>query len=171
MSQFFQNESERSLTGKHVLLMLVGFFLVIIVVNIVFIFYAIDSFRGEDVKKSYRQGLNYNATLQMREAQAASGWTADVNVQDITRTTAEATAGQQQVIVKVSDAEGQIVKGLVMEGRLRHPVDTAKDIPLTFMPGNLNRANMPKLNGRWTLEAEAAHDGEVFRLRRDLFFK
>lgn len=171
MSELFQTPSERSLTGKHVLLMLVGFFFVIIVVNIIFIFHAVDSFRGEDVKKSYRQGLNYNATLQMREAQAALGWSADINVQDILRTTADTTAGQKQIIVKVSDADGQVVKGLVMEGRLRHPVDTAKDIPLTFMPGNLNRANVPDLNGRWTLEAEADHDGEVFRLQRDLFLK
>ena len=54
------------LKGWHVLLILMAFFGVMFSVNGVFLYHAITSFPGEDVKKSYVQGLNYNDTLAVR---------------------------------------------------------------------------------------------------------
>ena len=71
-----QPKKQRELTGKHVLLMLVAFFGVIIVTNVIFINAAVTSFRGEDVKGSYRQGLEYNETLETRKSEGQLGWSA-----------------------------------------------------------------------------------------------
>ena len=45
------------LTGWHVLWIMLGFFGLMFTVNGIFLYHAITSFPGEDVKKSYLQGL------------------------------------------------------------------------------------------------------------------
>jgi len=71
----------RKLTGGHVLMIMLAFFGIIFAENGVFLFRAITSFPGEDTKKSYLQGLNYNQTLAERTAQAELGWTAAAGVE------------------------------------------------------------------------------------------
>ena len=50
------------LKGHHVLFWLMGFFGLMFVVNGVFLWAALSSFPGEDVRHSYLQGLQYNQT-------------------------------------------------------------------------------------------------------------
>ena len=72
--------SKSQITGKHVLLGLMAFFGVVFAVNGVFLTYAIKSFPGEAVEKSYLQGVNYNDTLQRRQTQTDLGWTAQLGM-------------------------------------------------------------------------------------------
>jgi len=67
-------------------------------VNALFITKAVSSFTGEDVKKSYLQGLDYNTTIQTRSAQATLGWNVAANV-------VEASDQEQRFIVRISDAD------------------------------------------------------------------
>ena len=55
------------LKGWHVLLMLVGFFGFMFVVNGIFLWAAITSFPGEDEQKSYMQGLHYNEIAEIMQ--------------------------------------------------------------------------------------------------------
>ncbi len=64
------------ITGWHVLAGMILFFSTIIAVNAVFISLAVQSFPGEDQRRSYVQGLEYNDVIAQRRAQAALGWTA-----------------------------------------------------------------------------------------------
>lgn len=153
-----QDTSGFRIKGWHVLAAMVAFFTVIISVNVVFITLALDSFPGEDTRRSYVQGLAYNEVLEERQAQAALGWRASANL----------TA--QRVLVEVRDAEGAPVEALRLAGSLRHPADMDLDRPLTFTevrPGvyAAGVADLPE--GRWELNAEAEGD-TPFAVEADL---
>lgn len=107
--------SGKELKGWHVLLIMLGFFGVMFAVNGVFLYHAITSFPGEDVKKSYVQGLNYNDTLASRAAQAELGWTAEAGLQD------------DQLIFRLRDAEGAPLSNYSVIGELRRTTTRGAD--------------------------------------------
>ena len=129
----------KELKGWHVLLIMLGFFGVMFAVNGVFLFHAITSFPGEDIKKSYVQGLTYNATLAERAAQADLGWRAEAGVQD------------NQLIVRLRDSEGQPLSNQLVIGELRRLATHQDDQVLTFQP---------KLNGEYAIEIEPLATGQ-----------
>lgn len=149
------------LTGTHVLAMMVGFFGIIITTSIIFTVLAVQSFRGEDVKGSYRQGLDYNTTLSERAEQGGLGWKASVNT--------VGTLSERALIVKISDGS-RTIDGLVISGRLRHPVDSNLDRPVEFdvQADGIARADISGLMGQWTVEAVAQGADKRFKFQRDL---
>jgi nitrogen fixation protein FixH len=99
--------SGKELKGWHVLLIMLGFFGVMFAVNGVFLYHAITSFPGEDVKKSYVQGLNYNDTLAARAAQAELGWKAEAGLDGDT------------LVFRLQDADGAPLSNYAVIGELR----------------------------------------------------
>ncbi|MEM6627467.1 MAG: FixH family protein [Pseudomonadota bacterium] len=75
------NHTQKRFTGWHALACLLGFFGVGFAVNGVFVYHAVSSFPGEEIKKSYVQGLTYNDTLEARARQADLGWRAEMGLQ------------------------------------------------------------------------------------------
>jgi len=67
--------AERQLTGRHVLMIFVGAFTVIIGVNIALAYNAVRTFPGLEVKNSYVASQEFNTR---RAAQVALGWTVDL---------------------------------------------------------------------------------------------
>mgnify|MGYP006277809243 FL=1 len=114
------------LTGRHVLFILLGFFGVLITVNSIFVFSAVKSFPGEDVPKSYLQGLSYNDTLAAREAQAALGWVAQAGTVDL--------PGGPALLVRLSEADGAPLIGLEVQADLRGLAREDADRTLTLIP-------------------------------------
>jgi nitrogen fixation protein FixH len=108
------------LTGRGILLWLGGFFGFIIVVNVVFIWTSIATYRGEDEQKPYLQGIEFNRTLERRAEQAKLGWTSHIAAR-------RRPSGAVQVTVSLRNASGapQSVSGL--NGELRHPADENRD--------------------------------------------
>ena len=114
-----------------------------IAVNTVFIVQAITTFRGEDVRRSYVQGLSYNDILDERQAQADLGWQAAVNLQDGT------------LLVSIRDGEDQPVSDLQFEAHLTHPADMDMDREISFSstrPGVYEAIVLDLPEGRWVLE-------------------
>jgi len=157
----------RELTGKHVLGAVIAFFVLLFIVNGAFIYAAVGSFRGEDVKGSYRQGLNYNETLAERRDQAALGWTAYVDTPDAQSNTTDT----RKLSVQLKDNAGQSIYGAEIKGRLRHPVDSDLDIPVVFMSGQSYVFPNTVSSGRWIFEATAYRGKNQFKFRRDITFK
>ncbi len=159
-------KAKKELTGWHVLAILLAFFGLMLAVNVYFAVVAVSSFRGEDVPRSYRQGLEYNQTISARDAQAKLGWTARTN-------TVVQQDGQIKLIVLVQDAEGLGVEGLSFEGVLRHPTDTANDIILDINDTGAGRyvANVTPAPGQWSLVTEAARGPDRFKVRQDIWVK
>lgn len=142
------------LKGWHVLALMLGFFGLVIGVNVAFAYFAVRSFPGEEVQSPYQQGLHYNDALAARRAQAALGW----------RATAEllpAGGGDAVVVVELQDRAGAPLNGAALEGALRWPTDGARDQPLRFVfeRDGRYRAIAPQLpRGNWRLEARAVDD-------------
>ena len=163
MTELSFDDTERSgfvIRGWHVLAIMVAFFGTIIAVNTVFITLALQSFPGEEERKSYVQGLAYNSVLEERRVQAELGWRAAANLAD------------DRVLISITDADGAPVSGLSLEGKLRHPADMALDIPLTFSqtrPG-VYAANADGLvEGFWTLSAKTTDTELAFEMERGLW--
>ena len=136
--------------GWHVLLVILGFFGAIIAVNVTFAVLAFQSFPGEDVRRSYLQGLNYNQTLAQREAQAAHGWHA----------TTDLRTGSNGAVLEVvlTTRDGEAVTGVELSGLLQWPTTSQFDRELRFEPAGEGRylAHLGALeSGRWRLRAHA----------------
>jgi nitrogen fixation protein FixH len=139
------------LKGWHVLAGMLAFFAAIIAVNVGFAIVAVDSFPGEDVRRSYLQGLNYNDALAERRRQAALGWQAHAATEN--------EAGQTRLVVMLRDREGRPLSGVAVSGELRWPADERLDRALTFAPDGEGRyvAAIEDLRpGYWRLRARAA---------------
>lgn len=147
--------------GKHVLFALIGFFAVIIAVNAIFVTRAVSSFPGEEVERSYMQGLEYNQVIEQRRAQAELGWQAAVNLTG------------DQILVEIARPDGSPVSGVFLEGTLRHPADTSLDRPLAFREREsglyvAEAADLPE--GQWILTARVDGD-RPFEMERRLWHR
>ena len=146
----------KGLKGRHVLFIILGFFGVIIAVNMVFLTFALRTFPGESMTKSYLQGLNYNEVLAERAAQAALGWSAQI-----------VRAGLDGVIeARLVDADGAPLQGLSVSGELRRIVHDRDDRALAFISmgeGRYRAEAGPLEAGAWVLAARAENAaGETF---------
>ena len=93
----------KGLRGIHVLFWLLGLFSVMIAVNTVFVFWALKSFPGEQVKNSYVLGLDYNREVERRRGQEKLGWTSEVGL---------VNAGGARVVVRMLSADQSAISGL-----------------------------------------------------------
>lgn len=128
------------LKGWHVLVMILTFFGVMIGVNATMVTLALRSHPGEDVERSYTQGLNYNETLERRRVQERLGWQATFNLLD------------NRLLLQVSDREGTPLSDLVLSGSMRHPARTGLDCPIAMesMGDGRYQLDLPcDLEGRW----------------------
>lgn len=144
--------------GHHVLVVILGFFAVIIAVNSIFITMAVRTFRGEEVERSYMQGLVYNEVLAERRTQAEMGWHAGINLVE------------DALILAVEDRSGDPVEGLKLEARLRHRVDMAYDQALVFTEGEpgVYRAPIPDLGeAAWIVSVSA--ENQPFEMEHALW--
>ncbi len=151
--------AKKELTGRHVLYMLLAFFGVMLAVNIYFTVAAVKSFRGEDVPRSYRQGLEYNQTLAARAVQNDMDWSVRANQID------------DRIVLLFQDNDGQAITQLSVEAKLRHPVDTARDLPVKFSPnaeGRYEATNIP-LGGKWLLVGTASNSAQKFKFEYELW--
>ena len=148
----------KELTGRHVLFMLIAFFGVTVGVNTIFITKAVSSFTGEDVKGSYRQGLEYNKTIESRSEQAALGWGVMTNF-------IHSETGEQKLVVRITDEENRPISGLSIEGLFKRPTDLAKDTDVAFIErgDGIYEARTVLSKGQWTLKATASSSNNAFR--------
>ena len=155
----------RKLTGYHVLFMLLAFFGVMIVVNVIFTVFAVKSFPGEQVEKSYVQGLNYNQTLEARERQAELGWTSQIGVED------DAT-GEPRLIVIWEDASGNGITQMNVKAVMTRPASETGQIEHELQangPGRYELALGTLEAGMWNIEITAtAPDETVVTARKTL---
>lgn len=150
------------LRGVHVAWAMAAFFATIIGVNLLFTIIALDSFPGEDVRRSYLQGLNYNDTLAERSAQRALQWRAAAGFSD--------QAGSPALVVQLTDARGAGVAA-ELTGQLRRAVADGQDRTLSFVSlgDGLYRATLPDLEpGVWDLRAQAVQGDRRFDIQRRL---
>lgn len=136
----------RQFTGRHMAAILVVFFGVVIVVNLVMASFAVGTFGGIVVENTYVASQKFNRWLAQAEASEALGWDADVERQD-----------NGKLAVLLSGAP----HGVTLGAEARHPLGRQPDADLTFDYEGagrfVSREALPA--GRWILRL-AATDGQ-----------
>lgn len=161
-AQMTEENDGKKLKGWHVLVIMMAFFGVMFSVNGVFLYHAITSFPGEDIKKSYVQGLNYNDTLAARASQATLGWQAEAGVQG------------DEIIVRLRDADGLPLTHRSMVGELRRLATRDGDRAVVFQTRSGGEYVAPVsalAPGQWLLRVsvlDADTDEIVFNLEKTL---
>lgn len=145
--QVVKEKRSGEITGKHVLIAMICFFGLIIAVNVVFVHLAVKSFPGEEVEKSYYQGLNYNNALAEKARQAEKGW-------HLLLLEAPSVGGDPFIDVKLVTKDGKAVYGAFLEGELSRPTTDSGRQEVTFFPlkdGVYRAKLMPPNTGYWDL--------------------
>ena len=157
----------RRLTGWHVLWILIGGFAIVFAVNGVMAWYAIETFPGLVSNDAYREGLEYNRTLDAMAEQEKLGWRVDVEL---------AGAGTKRAVTaRFRDRDGHPISGLTVNATMVWPVVSGNDRRAALdetAPGDYRAAiALPSL-GNWRLDVEAVRrDGTHWRMERSLWLR
>ncbi len=155
--------ADREITGRHVLAALCGFFGVILIVNGVFLYFALTTFHGLENPNAYQDGVNYNKRIEAAESQAALGWGHRLKLD----------AGER-IAVTIRDIDGKAVNGLRLSGAVRRPVGASDETPLFFdETADAYVAPVGGLGaGSWIVWIEAnAEQGASYRIKERLWLK
>jgi nitrogen fixation protein FixH len=139
------------ITGRFVLLAFIAFFGVVIVTDMVFVRLAVSSFPGEEVKKSYYQGLQFNDQLAEKAEQSARGW-------KLTLVDLPEAGGERSIAVRLANADDKPLSGIALEGTLIRPVtDTgARELAFRGEGAGIYRAGLAGVEpGAWKLRIVA----------------
>jgi nitrogen fixation protein FixH len=142
-------------TGRHMAATMVGFFGVIIAVNIGMARLASSTFGGEVVKNSYVASQNYNGWLREAAVEQALGW----------RLTA-ARRADDRVTVAVSGPSGSAK----LTGVARHPLGALPDVPLAFAQAADGSFLSDKVlpDGRWIVRFDLESGGHRIQTEQEL---
>ncbi len=158
--------------GKHVLLAMLAFFGAIIAVNLVFVFFALDTWTGLTTENAYQKGLNYNQTIAARDAQRELGWQAEVSLTTL-------ADGREALTVVLRDREGAVLTNLAVSGTVKRPTHEGYDQQVVLTEDTRGRysarLSLP-LRGNWDLALSARpvqaspHD-QAFEMKTRLWLK
>jgi nitrogen fixation protein FixH len=158
----------KEITGKHVLIMFLAFFGVIIAVNGAFIYLSQKSWVGLETEDAFRKGVKYNQQLSKMREQNRRGWHMKLERQLMPEGFI--------LTARPRDKNGEPLTNLVLSAELKRPTHTGED--QTFIleeksPGLYRGANArPVARGKWYLFVTAIqNDKIVYRSKNDFFMK
>jgi len=145
-------------TGRKVFAMFAGAFGVILGVNLLMAYSAINTFPGMDVENSYVASQDFDTE---RAAQLALGWAVSV------------TYEPGELVVEVVDKSGRPVDVALLNAIVGRPTQARDDQTPQFQQrGGKFRAPMTLAKGKWNLRLKAtALDGTKFHQRLDFEVK
>ncbi|MDZ7587641.1 MAG: FixH family protein [Parasphingorhabdus sp.] len=145
-------------TGYHMAAIMIGFFGIVIAVNITMARMAIGSFGGTVVQNSYVASQNYNQWLAEADKEARLGWSVKVT---------RAADGRIAIAVAGKGAAGD---GFAVTAMASHPLGRAPEKMIVFQPqgdGNyLSKTALPK--GRWLMHVEVTRGADRYRSIADI---
>jgi len=146
---------QRAFTGRHMAAIMVAFFGVVIVVNLLNARLASSTFGGEVVENSYVASQDFNRWLAEAKTEKALGWD---------EVTTWRPDGRLVVAVKGAPA------GVALAAFARHPLGRLPDRALTFDRIGRDRflSRQPLPDGRWSLRLTLAADGHIWRREEHL---
>jgi nitrogen fixation protein FixH len=157
---------DEGLQGRHVLMILLGFFGVIFAVNGFFLVSALSTHTGVVASEPYRKGLEYNDRIAADERQALLGWRESLSVE---------TSGA--IALTLHDANGAPIPNLAVTAILGRPATARFDRRLALVEserGQYTATARALEGGSWIASIEvrtSTSDGLVFQSRRRLWLK
>lgn len=138
-------QHQRELTGRHMLLVMFGFFGVIIAVNVTMAVLASRSWTGLVVGNTYVASQEFNERTDRGRRQQALGWQATLAVEPT------------RLSYSLTDAKGELVPLERVEVLLHRPVSGHEDTDLILQPAadGAHAADISLEDGTWIVEVEA----------------
>lgn len=152
-----QRRDPRPFTGRHIAIIFVAFFSVVIVVNVTMARLASSTFGGVVVENSYVASQRFNRWLDEARTEGALGWTAE---------TRRGTTGE--AVVHVADSRGAALAGARVTAVAEHPLGRRPEQALVLSeraPGTYAAALG---EGRWRLRILVESDGRTWRTLGDV---
>lgn len=142
-------------TGRHMAAIMIGFFGVVVAVNIGMARVAGSTFGGVVVENSYVASQNYNRWLDEAAKERALGW----------QLMAQRRA-DDRVTVTVSGPTGSGK----LAGVARHPLGAAPDVPLSFSraPDGSFLSDKALPDGRWIVRLDLEAGGHRVQTEQEL---
>ena len=122
-----RKRTPRELTGRHVLVWLVSFFVIVFAVNGALVRAAISTFGGVETASSYQAGQRFEHEVATAERQDALHW-------QVGGTLRRDGAGEAVLDITARDAKGAPLTGLSADARLAHPADERLDHVIAVRP-------------------------------------
>ncbi|GHF19555.1 hypothetical protein GCM10017044_12820 [Kordiimonas sediminis] len=155
---------KKPFTGGKFLLWVLGFFAVVISVNIVMAYFALGTFSGVVTDDAYSKGRDYNQTLEAAKEQAKLGWQAQFQATSLSES-------EYALSVTLADKDGVPLDDLTVSLELRRPArqDLDQTVSLARVGAGEYRGvvSLP-LQGRWLVHITAQR-GETTFLLNDEF--
>lgn len=159
--------SRKPLTGRHILIILSGFFGVMLAVNMLFVFFALHTFNGGEGGRAYQAGLEYNQTIAAAREQDRLGWSQSIDA-----------SLDGQVRVAMTDGNGSPVRMLAISGEIARPVaeQFTRTLAFTEIQPGVYVASAGQLDaGNWMVtiaaQSKAENDPIIYRARKRLWLK
>ena len=164
------NSSEASKKyGKRVFIYFVLFFLFVIILLSSFAYVAIKTNPGVVVEQAYEKGLNYNATLEEAEKQAALGWNAN-----ITYISDDDKKPSGNIILNLTDKNNKVISGANVTLKVIRPSENGDDFILQAHENTegkyISKAEF-KLKGNWQVDAKIEFNGNKLFKSAKIFVK
>ncbi len=144
----------RRFTGRHMAIIMVAFFAVVIAVNLTMARLAGASFTGVVVENSYVASQHYNRWLEEARAEEKLGWKADAR-----------RAADGHLLVRLDG----VPTGATVLAHAWHPLGRATDHTLQFAAdGEVFRSTQALPEGRWRVRIEVNAAGQRWRTERSI---
>ena len=117
--------SQKRLTGRHVLFILLAFFGVVIGVNVTMAKLAIKTLPGTEVDSAYTASLGYEKEILAARDQSARNWKVDAHIERL-------AGGAALLQVEARDRDGRPVTGSKFQGRFERPTDKRADLAIAL---------------------------------------
>jgi len=155
-----QSSPVKKFTGYHATMMIVGFFAVVVAVNLVMAQFALSTFSGTVVDNSYVASQKYNKWLEQARHQQANGWTVSPAVRK---------AGKASIAITTTD--GSALLGATMVAIAEHPIGQSESFEVSFtQAGAGDYQSVQTLPaGRWKLKIIITQDDKNMRVVRDIW--
>ena len=148
----------RSFTGWHMTVILVGFFGVVIAVNLVMASFAAATFGGTVVDNSYVASQNYNRWLEQADNQERLGWVPTTRLDQSRRLQLSVTKDSAPL------ADVSVI------GIATHPLGRAQSVSLAFDPSGAgalqSRQTLPA--GRWRVQLTLRQGADMLKLNTEV---
>lgn len=158
-----EGTSKPRMRGGHVLMILVGFFAAIVVVDGFMIYQAVSTFGGVETPDAYRKGVAYNESIAKDAQQSLLGWNDKISI----------AGSPHRLQVSLRDKSEAAVAGKRMVAMVGRPATDRYDQTLTLAetaPG-LYEAVLPATSeGTWIIDLSAYDSGSsgepIYQARR-----
>lgn len=133
-------------TGRHMLIVMISFFTVVISVNVLMATLANTTWSGLVVENSYVASQQFNQKAAEGRAQAALGWTGSL------------TVGNGEVGYGLTDRNGVTIRLDAVTVTFRHPAYDTRDATMALArtaTGRFSVARVPA-DGVWIVDVEAS---------------